>query len=96
MLFRAENRLFVSIQQSGYPYKMMLKYYSGGILTGLSAIIIINNVLVKQNCNTFPKKSSHPFLPRCKTVVERVRSDGIIPEQNIIVNVSEQFIFGAI
>ena len=28
---------------------------------------------------TLPQKSSHPFLPRCKTVVKRMRSDGIIP-----------------
>ena len=53
-------------------------------------------VFLSSKIVTLPPKSSHPFLPRCKTVVERVRSDGIIPEQNIIVNVSEQFIFGAI
>ena len=38
---------------------------------------------------TLPSKSSHPFLPRCKTVVERMRSDGIIPEQDVIINISE-------
>lgn len=57
---------------------------------------LIDALFLSSKIVTLPPKSSHPFLPRCKTVVERVRSDGIIPEQNIIVNVSEQFIFGAI
>ena len=43
-----------------------------------------------------PKRSSNTFLPRGKTVVKRVGSDGIIPEQDVIVNVSEQFVLGAV
>ena len=39
-----------------------------------------------------PKRSSQAFLPRGKTVVKRVRSDGIVPKQNIIVNIGEQFV----
>ena len=35
------------------------------------------------------KRSSQAFLPRGKTIVERMRSDGIVPKQNIIVNVGE-------
>lgn len=51
------------------------------------------NVLVKQNCNSSPKKSSRTFLPRSKTDIERMRSDGIIPKQNIIINIRKQFSF---
>lgn len=36
-----------------------------------------------------PKRSSHTFLPRGKSIVERMRSYGIVPEQDIVVNVSE-------
>ena len=43
-----------------------------------------------------PKRSSQAFLPRCKTVVKRVRSDGIVPKQNIILNVGEQFVVRSI
>lgn len=73
--------------------------YGAKISQGLVSRItdkILPEVFLSSKIVTLPPKSSHPFLPRCKTVVERVRSDGIIPEQNIIVNVSEQFIFGAI
>ena len=54
---------------------------------------IVIFVLVKQNCNSFPQKSSRAFLPRSKTVIERMRSDGIIPKQNIIINIRKQFAF---
>ena len=42
------------------------------------------------------KRSSQAFLPRGKTVVKRVRSDGIVPKQNIIVNIGEQFVVRSI
>ena len=57
------------------------------------SILICLIVLVKQNCNSFPQKSSRAFLPRSKTVIERMRSDGIIPKQNIIINIRKQFAF---
>ena len=53
-------------------------------------------VLVKQNCNTFSKRSSQAFLPRSKTVIKRMRSDGIVPKQNIILNVGGQFILATV
>ena len=43
-----------------------------------------------------PKRSSQAFLPRGKTVVKRVRSDGIVPKQNVILNVGEQFVLAAV
>mgnify|MGYP004654335505 CR=1 FL=1 len=43
-----------------------------------------------------PKRSSQAFLPRGKTVVERVRSDGIVPKQNVILNVGEQFVLATV
>ena len=39
-----------------------------------------------------PKRSSQAFLPWSKTIVERMRSDGIVPKQNVILNVGEQFV----
>lgn len=41
-------------------------------------------------------KASQAFLPWSKTVVERMRSDGIIPKQNVILNVGEQFVIRSI
>lgn len=43
-----------------------------------------------------PKRSSQAFLPRGKTVVKRVRSDGIVPKQNVILNVGEQFVLATV
>ena len=43
-----------------------------------------------------PKRSSQAFLPRGKTIFERMRSDGIVPKQNIIPNVGEQFVLAAV
>ena len=63
---------------------------------GMSQRDIEDTVLVKQNCNTFPKRSSQAFLPRSKTVINRMRSDGIVPKQNIILNVGEQFILATV
>lgn len=43
-----------------------------------------------------PKRSSQAFLPRGKTIVKRVRSDGIVPKQNVILNVGEQFVLATV
>ena len=43
-----------------------------------------------------PKRSSQAFLPRGKSIIKRVRSDGIVPKQNIILNVGEQFVLAAV
>ena len=53
-------------------------------------------VLVKQKCNIFPQRSSQTFLPRGKTVVERMRPNGILPKQNIILNIGKQFVLRSI
>ena len=66
--------------------------YSSGNLKEFS----LTFVLVNQNCNTFPKRSSQAFLPRGKTIVKIVRSDGIVPKQNVILNVGEQFVLAAV
>lgn len=43
-----------------------------------------------------PKRSSQTLLPGSKTVVKRVRSDGVIPKENIIVYIGKQFDFRSI
>ena len=43
-----------------------------------------------------PKRSSQAFLPWSKTIVKRVRSDGIVPKQNVILNVGEQFVLATV
>ena len=67
------------------------------LAAGHAVIIPKPNVFLSiKIVNPSPKRSSQAFLPRGKSIIKRMRSDGIVPKQNIIVNIGEQFVVRSI